>query len=232
MQQFKKLNLLALSVFVAVILGASSIVGAEQGSGSSSGSSGGDDQVSQTDDTSSDNETETHASTEIEQNHPELHKRGVNFVNKMRELESEHDKQKSPEERKHACETHKQGIERKFNRIVNNANRMQTRIGKFLDKAVAYKTDKNVTVDNWDALVAAAETAKQTSADSLTSLAAVVPSIDCNSTSVASDIATFKAAASTARDNLKAYKQAVKNVFIALEQAKDSTDNTSEGSQG
>ncbi len=125
------------------------------------------------------------------------------------------------------CEAHKQGLTNKFSHIVTNSQRIQDRITDVLTKAQAYQTAHNLTVANFDTLVATAQSAGATSAASITSLKAVTPSLDCNNVSVASDVATFKTAAKTTRDDLKAYRTAVKAVLQALEAAKPAT---SEGS--
>jgi len=56
-------------------------------------------------------------------------------------------------------------------------------------------------------------------------LKGVTPTLDCNNASVASDVATFKTAASDTRDKLKAYRDAVKAVLQALEAVKPATTN-------
>lgn len=157
----------------------------------------------------------------------ELHKQGDDMVAKLRK-EHAGDKVKTPAERQKVCEAHKKGIENKFASIVGNSNRAQTRITSILDKAVAFQQSGNVQSADFATLLATAQTAKATSAASIAALQAVAPSVDCNSTSVASDVATFKAAAQTTRTNLKAYKAAAKAVLKSLESAKPA--ETTEGS--
>ncbi len=125
------------------------------------------------------------------------------------------------------CEAHKQGLTNKFSHIVTNSQRIQDRITGVLTKAQAYQTAHNLPVANFDSLVSTAQAAGATSAASITSLKAVTPSLDCNNVSVASDVATFKTAAKTTRDDLKAYRTAVKAVLQALEAAKPDTEGSS-----
>jgi len=138
----------------------------------------------------------------------------------LAEMHKNH-KDQTEQQRQKKCEAHKQGLTTKFSRIVTNSQRIQDRISGILDKAVAYQQNNNVQVTNFDTLVAAAQSAKTTSADSITALKTVTPSLDCNNVSVASDVANFKAAAQTTRSDLKAYKTAVQAVLQALENAKD-----------
>lgn len=155
--------------------------------------------------------------------HIELHRQGDAMVTELRQQRG--DKTKTAEQRQKVCEAHKSGLTNKFKRTVTNSQRIQTRIDEVFNKAQTYQQTKNITVANWDSLVASAQTAKAASAASITALQGVTPTIDCNSTSVASDVATFKTAAGQTRDNLKAYRTAVKALLKALITAK----STSEG---
>jgi hypothetical protein len=152
----------------------------------------------------------------------------VKAQEQVTELRKEH-KSKSADDRTKVCESHKQGLETKFSHIVANSQRIQDRISGVLDKAVAYKTDNNLDVVDYDNLLTKAMTAKQAAADSITALKAVSPSLDCNNTSVATDVATFKEAAKTTRDDLKTYRSAVKDLLKAIRDAKQ-PDSTTEGS--
>jgi len=189
--------------------------------GTDDGSSDSTSTTTESDDTAA-TDTETHSGTNDRQ---ELRHKAAELV---QELHKEH-KAKSAEQRTKVCEAHKHGLETKFSRITTNSQRLEDRIGTFLTKAQDYQSSQNVTVTNWDTLVASANTAKTSVDAAITNLKAVTPSLDCNSATVAQDVATFKEAATSVRDALKAYKTAVKNVFVALENAKDTTNTSTEG---
>jgi hypothetical protein len=227
MQQIKNLRLLIVSM--VMVMGVATVpVAAEHGQ-----ESGTDDQATTTTAeqhsgghgaqavarTNTENQTETG-----DDNGGDVHKQGADLVDQLRQ----NHKEQSQAERQKKCEAHKQGLETKFDHIVTNSQRIQDKISGVLDKGVKYQQDKNLTVANFNSLVSAANDAKAKSADSITALQAVKPSLDCNNTSVATDVATFKTAATTTRDNLKAYRNAVKAVLQALEAAKPA--NTTEGS--
>lgn len=214
MKQIKQFNRLILALVAALTLSLAGTAAAEHGSGSGSTNSG----------QSAENETEITVATVS--NTGELHKKGADELNTLR---AQH-KEQSADHRKNVCEAHKQGLETKFTNIVNNSQKIQDRITSVFDKAVAYKTDNNLSPTNFDDLVAKAQAAKQDSADSIANLKAVTPSLDCNNVSVASDVATFKAAAKETRDNLKAYRSAVKAVVKSILDTKKASDTT-EGSQ-
>lgn len=139
-------------------------------------------------------------------------------------------KEQSEAARQKVCAVRKQGIENRSSRIVAAAQRHQDRISNVLDKVTAYQKDKNLTITNWDSLLSTANSAKTTSQASIDALKTVKPVLDCNNTTVASDVATFKAAAEQTRDNLDAYKKAVRALLVAAKDAK-TTDTTTTGGQ-
>ena len=143
-------------------------------------------------------------------------------------------KHHTTEQVKTACETHKQGLTQKFSRISTELTNFNTRVDGILSKAEAYQKNNNVTVTNWDTLTAAAAAADTTSDSSIAAVKAVTPTVDCNKTSVAQDVATFKAAALQARSDLQSYKSAVRSVLKALQDAKhmNATTNNQQSTGG
>jgi hypothetical protein len=114
------------------------------------------------------------------------------------------------------CTEHKQGLTNAFNRINGNLAAYQMRIDGILTKVQDYQKANNITVSNWSTLLAAATSAQTTSQNALTALKGVTPTIDCNSTTTAANIATFRTGAKQARDDLKAYRNAVRVLIQAL----------------
>lgn len=160
---------------------------------------------------------------ELKDPHAELHHKGDDL---LKELRKQHKSQRSAAEVKQQCEARKQGLQTKFEHIVANSQRLQTKIDSILNKAQTFQQANNLQVADYDTLLASAQSAQAASAASINALAEVKPSLDCNNTSVAGDVATFKAAANTARDNLKAYRSAVKDLLKALAAAKPATDGS------
>lgn len=227
--QLKRMGLAVPTLVLAVSTLVAVPVFAQDGSGDSGGATVSNNSGSANDSSgsgsssggSSEAGTQTSGSTgATDETGTQLRGRGAEM---LQELRQQHKSQQSDSNRQKACEAHKQGLTTKFSHIVTNSQNAQTRITDILNKVIAYQKAKNLTVTNLDALVAAAQTAGQTSADSITTLKTVTPSLDCNNVSVAQDVATFKAAAQQTRTDLKAYKTAVKAVLVAVEQAKDST---------
>ena len=101
------------------------------------------------------------------------------------------------------------------------AQKHKSRIDDVYVKALAYQKDKDITVENLDTLVAAADSAKSKAQMSVDALTGLKPTIQCTSDTVATDVATFKAAAEQARTDLKTYRASVKAILTALKGAKE-----------
>ena len=217
MQQYKRITSLALALLVATVMSSGSLALAH----------GGSDDAPSTTPPSSGTTQPSESATEHVMNperKAEFRKKAEDDIAKKRS-EIADKKAKNSQDRKNACESHKQGLTNKFSRIVANGKKHQARIDKFLDKATAYKDNSGLSPENWDTLLASAQAAKATSAASIADLKAIAPTIDCNSTSVASDVATFKAAAAKVRDDLKAYKTSVKALLKSLRDAKPASES-------
>ncbi len=222
---------LYLSLIVAAIIatGSATALAAKGSDGGSSGSGSSSTSASTETEANDTNKTETEANDQPgvhEANETgevsstaELHHRGDNLLAEAKKNHAD-DKNKTDAQRQKVCENHKQGISNKFNHIVTNSQKIQKRIDDIYAKALAFQQSNGTTPDGFADLTAAADTAKANAAASITALQAITPTIDCNNTSVASDIATFKAAAQQTRDNLKAYRTSVKAVLKALETVK------------
>lgn len=192
--------------------------GGNSGTGSSTKSEDShvsDDSDNPTATVSSENEQETeHARTR-------LRNRGEELLRQAREdNKDEHKSALTQDERKQRCEVRKDGLQIKVNNLVKNAQKHKTRIDEVYAKALAYIQDNDVTAANLDALTTAANDAKTKAQASVSALASLKPTVDCNKTTVASDVATFKAAAQQARTDLIAYKDSVKAILTILENAK------------
>jgi len=140
-------------------------------------------------------------------------------------------KHHSDGEIKAACDSHKQGLETKFVNISTDMTSLKARITVILTKAETYQKTNNESVPNWSSLIAAATAAGNTADGSIAALHNLTPTLDCNSVSVAQDVATFKAAAMQAKTDLQMYKSAVKSVVKALLEAKTPVSNSSTGGQ-
>ncbi|TAH35876.1 hypothetical protein EYC59_01595 [Candidatus Saccharibacteria bacterium] len=132
-------------------------------------------------------------------------------------------KQKTQAARQTACNERKNGAEQRITSISTNTARFQTKLDSIFTKVQAYKTDKNLTVENYDTLVAAVTSAQSASADSIAALKGLQPTIDCTKDTNAQNVAAFRTAAQDSRDKLKAYMKSLKELLKAVRDAKQST---------
>lgn len=132
----------------------------------------------------------------------------------------------SSADRTQNCESRKQGLDQKLANIVKNAQKYQTRVDNVFTKAQAYTTGNTVEISNWDALLVTATDAQTKAEASVDALGTLKTTVDCNSDTVASDVATFKAAVQQAREDLQAYRKSVKDLVAAIREAKEAATPT------
>lgn len=166
-------------------------------------------------------ETEVHHSNEVtgvsttadDSGHTELHARGAVL---LKEMETHHKVLKTDAQRQKVCENRKDSLTGRISGLRTNSQNVQSRIDAIYSKAQAYQQKNNLQPANYANLIAAADMAKAQSTASIAALQAVTPTVNCEQTTTTSDVATYKAAAATARDDLKNYRTAVKAVLRAL----------------
>lgn len=150
------------------------------------------------------NKAETEAETE-----------GQDFIDNLLKTHKRHTEQ----ERQKNCQAAQKGLETKLSNIQKNASKFQTLINEVYQKALDYQQANNLSPAGFDQLVSTANSAKDTASASVSALASLSVNLDCSSSSVAGNVATFRAAAQQARTDLVSYKTAVKAVLTALEGA-------------
>jgi hypothetical protein len=220
-----------LAVFMAslcalLVLAASPVMAHE----GSSGSDGSDDSTSSSEQQSSDISDDSN-STEIE-NEAEVHHKADLFrkdgEHKLELRRDAKDHTKSKEERVKTCEHIQKAVNNKLKAFNNHADKYLTRLNTLFTKVQDYQTANNLSVANYDALVATA-TQKQTDATlAVDALKSLGTTIDCTSSDPASMLASVKSGATDARDALKAYRSSLKDIFVALIQA-NKTEDTATG---
>lgn len=125
------------------------------------------------------------------------------------------------EDRLKKCENRKHGLETKITNLNNNGQKHLDHFSAVLVRALAFKTEKNLNPDGFAELQAAAEAAQAKAQTSVSALSQLTPTVDCQKDTVASDVAAFRQAAEQARNDLKDFKSAVKDVLKSLEVAKE-----------
>ncbi len=131
--------------------------------------------------------------------------------------------------REQACTEHKSDIGKRVGGIGIGATRIQTKLDTALSAAKTFQDSKNLSSVSLTQLYTTAQAASQTSQQSITAAKALTPSFDCTTGTAATEVAAFKAAAETAKQNLRAYHQAVKAYVAALRTATVPTNTTTGG---
>jgi hypothetical protein len=148
-------------------------------------------------------------------------KNRTNAQSIVQEMKDKNEQKTSDSKKRQNCDTEKGGIKTKTATLGTNASRYLEKLDAALQRAEAYQQTKHLTVADWDMLVATATTAQTNATASVAALKALNVTIDCTQPSVATQVATIKAAATQARTDLKAYKQAVIAVLKTLENTKE-----------
>lgn len=171
--------------------------------------------------------TENNGTTETEtEHHAKTRKQGEEKVAELRKTKKTH----SAEERQQLCEANKDKIVKHISEVGTKTTTIQKHIDEVYAKALAYKQTKNIQSDELTALIAAADAAKATAAASSADVAASQPAtITCSDANLPTELATFGAAVSQNRSDLKVYRDAVKSVLKALKAATPATDKTTTG---
>ena len=207
----------------ALLVLAASPVMAQGGDDSAS-----DDSISSSEQTNSDandDSAATKTETEVEIHHKAdlFRKDGEHRLALRRDAK---DHTKSKEQRAKTCLQIQKAVNNKLKAFDNHADKYLTRLNTLFTKVQAYQTEHNVTVADYDALVATA-TQKQTDATvAVDALKSLGTTIDCTSSDPASMLSSVKSGAADARNALKAYRTALKDIVVALVQANKTEDST------
>jgi len=141
--------------------------------------------------------------------------------------------EKTAAQRLKICDARKTSIQNKLSAYNNQADQKLTRFDTIFARVKAIKTEKQLQVVNYDALLVAPATQKKTVAtESVAALEALTADFNCNKTDPAATIAAIKSATSNTRTALKEYRQAIKDIVVAIAQvnktskASDNTNTT------
>ncbi len=218
-----RLKRVLVSVTISLLLPASMTLPAfaEGGSGSGGDATKIADTTQPTASTSGSTETKV-KKTEVEIEHAkelegiaetENHDHAKKILDDAKKKGKEHTK----EERLKNCTDKQQGL---VNKLANLQKNSSSHLGK-IDAVLVKLTDSQATaktpVAGYAALLAAATAEQAQAAASVAALGNLSTKIDCTKDTVASEVATFKAAAEQARSDLKAYRDAVKAILKAIE---------------
>lgn len=138
----------------------------------------------------------------------------------------------SSAERQKKCESRKNGMNKKIANLNKNASKHLAHFDTVYSRVLEYKNSKNLSSQNIESLVVSANDAQLKAAASVEALNQLKPTIACEKDSVPNDVAAFKQAAAQAREDLKSYKKAIKEVFKALRTARANDKAESSSGEG
>lgn len=113
------------------------------------------------------------------------------------------------------CEKKTKHVSQVMDRITERATAQLAVFTKISDRTQAFYVAKGKTVAGYQALVAAAATAKQKAQTDIAALKAA-DAFSCNSADPKGSVAAFKVKTKLVIADLKAYKTAVKNLIVAV----------------
>jgi hypothetical protein len=145
-----------------------------------------------------------------------LQNRGADDLAKLRKAKPVH----TVAERKKSCQALQAEIDKRIAKFTSNAQKHLDNFNGIFDKVQAFQASKNLSVSNYDALVATATDKQDTAASAVAALKVVAVNVDCASPDPAKSVATIKAAVASTHDSLQAYRQAIKDIVVALQGAK------------
>jgi len=124
--------------------------------------------------------------------------------------------QELKEKRKQQCAAKAEGVNTAFKKITENRRRIFTRLTEISDKVQAFVTNKQLTVENYDQLVATVTERKSTAEASINQVHAV-NTLSCNDIRSPKDqFKTFREKRQGSIDALKEYRTAIKKLILAV----------------
>jgi hypothetical protein len=149
-----------------------------------------------------------------------IHAKASELLTTKRQNVKEH----TAEQKKKSCEARAANIKKRADNYATAAQRHLNVFNKIFTRVQDFQTKKQLTVTNYDDLVAAA-TAKQTAAQAaVDALKDSDVTIDCTQADPASAVATLKTATANARTALHEYRVAIKDLVVALKGASTAKD--------
>ena len=230
MQRIRQVGLLLAAVMSVFVLAAMPVAA----EGSDSGSSSSDTSTSTSGDSSS---TTTTDKTETEVETPEVHARVDSLKTEAKDLlktKRDDHTQRSTEARQKACEAQANNINTRVSDYSAAAQRHLNVFTSILTKVQNFYTTKNLNVSTYPALLATAQAKQADAQTAVDALKALDTKIDCTQTDPAQTVAAMKQAVADARTALQAYREAIKNVIVALQgasSAQSTTQSTTGGNQ-
>jgi hypothetical protein len=128
---------------------------------------------------------------------------------------------------KKACENHSATINRLMTVMDKRRENAFATITKISDAVQKFYIEKQLSVSNYAALVAAVDAAKA-AAQTATSAQTAIPQLDCSGEHPRADVSNFKSKRADSIDAMKAYRDAVKALVQAVKSSADQVKGTTD----
>jgi translation initiation factor 2B subunit (eIF-2B alpha/beta/delta family) len=135
-------------------------------------------------------------------------------------------KEQTQEHRQKACEARKTNLTKRMSNAVRQAQNHKAVFDKIYTRVKDFHDNKQLSVDNYDTLVANIDKAQADAATSISALQTLDISVDCASQTVAVSVSAFQQAVKDSRDSLKAYRSSITELIKALKGASTSADKS------
>lgn len=126
-------------------------------------------------------------------------------------------------ERQKACSAHQAELKTRQANYEKAAQKHLDNFNGIYAKVLAFQQSKQLTVSNYAALKADADSWQTKAQDAVALISSTDVTVDCSSTDPAVSVSNLKTAVAGARNALQSYRQAIKNLVVALQTAKDAS---------
>lgn len=130
------------------------------------------------------------------------------------------------------CQKREATINNLMSRIGDRGQKQLTMISATSDRVQAFKTTKNLTVAGYDSLLATTEAQKQAAQAAVEAVKSVQTSFKCDGSDPKSAADSFKQAMKTQHEAIKAYRDSVRELLVAVKQAQAATSVNEPNQEG
>lgn len=126
------------------------------------------------------------------------------------------------------CENRQARLQKAVTNMNQNAPRVLARIDAVYEKVVAYKTNADINIAQYDEYIATIEAAKATAKADVDALVDYNFTVDCSSGAVAEQLDGVRIAAEQTRASLKDYRDTVKGLIKAIREGQAESETSNE----
>lgn len=135
---------------------------------------------------------------------------------------------KRDEQRLKRCEVKEKVLTTRTESLTRMTTNMKEKFTAIVERVKAFATDKNLTVENYDTLLADIETNKTAVDTALASASASAASFSCDSDDPKSALTSFRENMQAVKQALKDYRTSIKNFIMAVKLAAGTQQNENE----